>query len=98
MATKGMENNLECRRQKVAWKESFIAKRELTKLLKLWWHPPEVACSHIRKPEMYHRKSLFLWILKCLWYIDFKLPTCSTPQSLRYYYNTSMLYRMTKFT
>ena len=64
-------------------KALFASKGTLQSTLQLWYHPLPPPSSRVPNPEAYHRRSLFLWMLKRMWGIAFTCPRCVAPHPLR---------------
>ena len=62
----------------------FASKGKLVTSLHNWWHPPPVqhygTCAP--SPATYHLKSLFLWMPRRMWQVDFHCPHCQPCRSL----------------
>ena len=63
-------------------RELFVAKGKLATALRNWWHPPPVKHDSTPCPDSYHLKSLFLWMPRRMWKVDFYCPCCVPRRSL----------------
>ena len=61
--------------------KALFASKGTQSTIQLWYHPPP--SLGVPNPGAYHRRPLFLWMLKRMWGIAFTCPRCAAPNPLR---------------
>lgn len=51
---------------------------DFTRVVKLWWHPPQapLICSEVPQPSLYFAQPLLIWMPRKLWRCKFTCKTC----------------------
>ena len=78
----GWEKNMCLEDREWIGRTLFAAKGKLVSSLRNWWHPPPVQHHAEPYPAAYHLKSLFLWMPRKMWQVDFHCPYCQPRRCL----------------